>query len=583
MGLVVQKFGGTSIANAEKIRAAAQRAIDATLGGNDVIVVVSARGKTTDALHALAHELSDRPPVREMDQLLSTGEQESVALMAIAIDAAGHKSVSFTGAQAGIRTDSYYSKAKIRSIDTARMREALRDGNILIVAGFQGVDENANITTLGRGGSDTTAVALAAAMNADSCEIYTDVPGVFTADPRIVPDARKLPVISYDEMLELAGLGAGVLQTRSVEFAKKYSMPIHVRSASSDETGTFVCLPADQSESLPLTGVALRTDEAKVTLLGVRDVPGMAARIIGSISAANINIDMIIQNVARDKETDFSFTVAESDLRQTLEICKSIAGDVGARDVVADRNIAKVSAVGEGMRRYSGVAAKIFAALAGAGINLEMISTSEIKVSCVIGASRAHDAMRAVHAAFDLAASPAGDGSGAGVSRGEPAMELPEMEGILVSNADLTSDETKITVLEVADVPGSAARLFTAVAEAGVNVNVILQNSSNRGVTDLTFTTSHAQADAAVVAVRSVLGRLRACDVEADPDVAVVRVAGVGLRSHAGVARMMFSALAEAGINIKLISTSESEIACVVDKASGPRALAILKGTFDLH
>jgi len=581
VGLVVQKFGGTSVANARKMRAAAQRVIDAKLSGNDVIVAVSARGKTTDELHALAHELSDHPPVREMDQLLSTGEQESAALMAIAIDALGHRSVSFTGAQAGIRTDSYHSKAKIRSIDTARMRKALSDGNILIVAGFQGIDENANITTLGRGASDTTAVALAAAMNADACEIYTDVPGVFTADPRIVPDGRKLSVISYDEMLELASLGAGVLHTRSVEFAKKYGIPIHVRSASSDEVGTFVCLPADQPESLPLTGVALRTDEAKVTLLGVRDVPGMAARIIGSISAANINIDMIVQNVARDKETDFSFTVVESDLRQTLDICKNIAGDVGARDVVADRNIAKVSAVGEGMREHSGVAAGIFAALAGAGINLEMISTSEIKVSCVIDASRAHDAMRAVHAAFDLAREPASDASPARVAGG-PAAELPEMESILVSDAALTSDETKITVLEVADVPGSVAKLFTAVADAGVNVNVILQNSSDTGATDLSFTTSDAQADAAVAAVGSVLGELRASGVVADADVAVVRVQGVGLRSHAGVARMMFSGLAEAGINIKLISASESEIACVVDKPSGPPSLAILKKTFNL-
>lgn len=582
MGLVVQKFGGTSVANAQKMRAAAQRVIDAKLSGNDVIVAVSARGKTTDELHALANELSDHPPVREMDQLLSTGEQESAALMAIVIDALGHRSVSFTGAQAGIRTDSYHSKAKIRSIDTARMRDALSDGNILIVAGFQGIDENANITTLGRGASDTTAVALAAAMNADACEIYTDVPGVFTADPRIVPDGRKLSLISYDEMLELASLGAGVLHTRSVEFAKKYGIPIHVRSASSDEIGTFVCSQAGQPGAMPLTGVALRTDEAKVTLLGVRDVPGMAARIIGSVSAANINIDMIVQNVARNKQTDFSFTVAETDLRGTIEICKRIAGEVGAHDVVADRNIAKVSAVGEGMRRHSGVAAKIFAALAGASVNLKMISTSQIKVSCVIEAPRAHDAMRAVHAAFDLADAPETGVSCTPPSGTGTAVELPEMESILVSDAQLTSSETKITVLEVADVPGSAAELFTAVADAGVNVNVILQNSSDGGTTDLSFTTSHAQADAAVAAVRNVLDRLQASGVTADPDAAVVSVAGVGLRSHAGVARMMFSALAEADINIRLISTSESEIACVVDKASGPPALAILKETFDL-
>ncbi|MFH0962479.1 MAG: aspartate kinase [Planctomycetota bacterium] len=582
MSLIVQKFGGTSVENAGKIRAAAERAIHAKLSGNDVVVVVSARGQTTDELQELAFELSDNPPTREMDQLLSTGEQESVALVSIAIHAAGHKAMSFTGGQAGILTDSFHSKAKIRSIDTGRIRQALTDGNIVIVAGFQGVDEKANITTLGRGGSDTTAVALAAALRADSCEIYTDVPGVFTADPRIIPEARKLEMISYDEMLELASLGAGVLQTRSVEFAKKYGIPIHVRSSSSNELGTFVCLEAGELARGPVTGVALRTDEAKVTLRGVRDVPGVAAKILGAIAEANINIDMIIQNVGADGRTDFSFTVNQSELKRTLEVCREIAREVGARDLMSDREIAKVSVVGEGMRRHPGVAHGLFAALAARSINIEMISTSEIKISCVVDAARAREAAQAAHETFGLAQVRQTTRARPELPSKVSPIELPEMEAVYVSAADLSTREAKVTVRQVPDVPGIVAKLFRGVARTEVDVNVIVQNSSDEGMTDVTFTVEKDGLGRALDAARAAGRELGAKDVDADAEVAVLSVSGVGMRSHAGVARRMFSALAEENINIQVISTSEMKISCVVDAKDGARALAAVKDAFKL-
>src|SRR3954451_4206246 len=401
--LLVQKFGGTSVADSDKILAAARRPIQAHQRGQRVLVVVSARGHTTDELIALAKEINERPPSREMDMLLSTGEQVSVALMAMAIQSLGVPAISFTGAQIGIVTDSFHTKARIRNISTDRMLQALNDGKVVIVAGFQGVDENYNITTLGRGGSDTTAVALAAVLGADACEIYTDVDGVYTTDPRIVPEARKVDRISYDEMLELASLGAGVMHSRSIEFAKKYGVPIHVRSSFSDAEGTWIVAERDARRlGVTVTGAALAKDEARITILGVPDRPGVVHAIFRSIAAANIVVDMIVQNVGTDGTTEVSFTVASGDLAETLRAAEAAARAIGASGVTHDAEVAKVSIVGLGMRTHTGVATEMFEALAEAGINIQMITTSEIKISVLVGRGSAAQALRIIHRAFAL-------------------------------------------------------------------------------------------------------------------------------------------------------------------------------------
>ena len=402
MGLIVQKFGGTSVANAERIRAAAKRIVETYKAGNQVIVVVSARGQTTDELIDLAHEITDKPSTREMDMLMSTGEQISIALVAMAIHALGHPAVSFTGGQVGIVTDSYHTKARIRNINTQRVKKELDNGTIVIVAGFQGIDANENITTLGRGGSDTTAVALAAIMKADRCDIFTDVDGIYTADPRKVPHARKLSTISYDEILELASLGAQVMHSRSIEFAKKYNVPLQVRSSFNDKEGTLICKEAKEMENIVVSGVAVSKDDAKITIRAVPDVPGQAAKIFHEIAKRNINVDMIIQNASIEGRADLTFTVPRSDLREALNVAEKIKKDLSAKEVLHDSKIAKLSVVGIGMRSHCGVAEKMFSVLADEKINIQMISTSEIKISCVIEEAHADRALRAVHTAFEL-------------------------------------------------------------------------------------------------------------------------------------------------------------------------------------
>jgi len=404
MAIVVQKFGGTSVATADLIRRAAGRAIRAKQAGNSVAVVVSARGQTTDELLDLAHEITDRPNPRELDQLVSTGEQISIALVAMAIHAAGHGAISFTGGQVGLVTDAVHTKARIQHVNAQRIHDEFAKGNIVIIAGFQGVDANQNVTTLGRGGSDTTAVALAAALKADVCEIYTDVDGVFTADPRLVPTARKLDEITYDEMLELASLGAGVLHSRAVEFGKKYHIPIHVRSSLTENPGTMIVEEVSRMETITVRGAALVRDLAKVTIRGVPDQPGVAARIFHAIAAANVVVDDIIQNVSRQGAADVSFTVAKDELATAMDTSRRIAQELGAGDVVADDKVSKVSVVGIGMRSHTGVAQRMFKALAEAGVNIQMISTSEIKISCIIDRGSADNALRVVHDAFGLGA-----------------------------------------------------------------------------------------------------------------------------------------------------------------------------------
>ncbi len=401
MALIVQKYGGSSVADAERIRSVARRVAESARG-NQLVVVVSAMGKTTDGLLGLARQITPAPDPRELDMLLATGEQVTIALLAMALQDLGVRARSLTGPQVGIRTDSGHTKARITQIGAERVRQSLDAGEVAVVAGFQGLSETDEITTLGRGGSDLTGVALAAALKADVCEIYTDVDGVYTADPAIVPDARKLGRVAYDEMLEMASLGARVLQARSVEFAKKYGVTVHVRSSFKPDPGTLVTKEEQGMEEVVVTGVTHDRSQAKISILRVPDRPGIAAQVFGAIAATNVVVDMIVQNISRDGYTDMSFTLPRGDHARAVSTLESIARGIGAQGVVHDERVAKVSIVGVGMRSHSGVAAKMFTTLAQEGINIQMISTSEIAVSCVIEDKYAELAVRALHDAFEV-------------------------------------------------------------------------------------------------------------------------------------------------------------------------------------
>ena len=402
MALLVQKYGGSSVADAPKIMNVARRVAE-NAPGNQMIVVVSAMGKTTDGLLTLARQISTTPDLREMDMLLSTGEQVTIALLALALQSLGLKARSFTGPQVGMRTDHSHTQARITQIDTDRVRRALDAGDVAVVAGFQGLSDEDEITTLGRGGSDLTAVALAAALKADVCEIYTDVDGVYTADPNVVPDARKLARVAYDEMLELASLGAKVLQTRSVEFARKYGVTVHVRSTFRPDPGTLVTKEETGMEQALVTSVTHDRSQAKISILRVPDRPGIAARVFGAIAASNIVVDMIVQNISQDGYTDMSFTLPRGDHARAIAELNEVVREIGARGIVHNERVAKVSIVCVGMRSHSGVASTMFATLAREGINIQMISTSEIAISCVIEDKYAELAVRSLHDAFEVA------------------------------------------------------------------------------------------------------------------------------------------------------------------------------------
>jgi len=402
MSLVVQKYGGTSMGSIDRIRNVARRVAKTYDAGNDMVVVVSAMSGETNKLVALANEMCEFPDNREYDVLVAAGEQVSIALLSMALKSMGYKAKSYHGWQVPIITDNAYSKARIEEIDDKKMRADLKDGTIVIVAGFQGVDREGSITTLGRGGSDTSAVALAAALKADVCEIFTDVDGVYTTDPNICTDARKIDRISYDEMLELASLGAKVLQIRSVEFGKKFGVDIHVRSSFNENPGTMVTKEDKEMEAVLVSGIAYDKNETKIAVMHVPDKPGIAAKILSPLSDANISVDMIVQNVSEDGFTDFTFTVTKADFKKALVITKEAAAEVNARDVVTDESISKVSVVGVGMRSHAGVATKMFQSLAKEGINIQMISTSEIKVSVIIDAKYTELAVRILHDAFGL-------------------------------------------------------------------------------------------------------------------------------------------------------------------------------------
>jgi aspartate kinase len=403
MALIVQKYGGTSVGNPERIKNVARRVLDTQREGNQVVAVVSAMSGVTDNLIKLAKEVHPEPDEREMDVLLATGEQTTIALLAMALHGLGTKAKSLTGAQAGIVTDGVHTKAKIANITPKRVHELLDDGNAVIIAGFQGETPEGYITTLGRGGSDLSAIAIAAAVKADVCQIYTDVDGVYTADPRIIPDAKKIPEISYDEMLEMAALGSKVMQARSVEFAKKFNVVFEVRSSFNNNPGTIVKAETQKMEDVVIRGVAVDKKQAKVTVAGVPDIPGVAAKVFKAVADAHINIDVIVQNVSAQGHTDISFTVGDTDTAKAVKVLQPLVKAMGAREVVAAGDIAKLSVVGIGMRSHPGVAAKMFETLADKGVNIGMISTSEIKISVIIALKDADKAARAIHDAFGLA------------------------------------------------------------------------------------------------------------------------------------------------------------------------------------
>ncbi len=591
MSLIVQKFGGTSVADAEKILAAARKAVRAQQQGHKVVMVVSAMGKNTDLLLELASQVNEQPPARELDMLLSTGEQVSVALMAMAVDSLRAKAVSLTGGQMGIHTDNSFTKARIQSISTKRIEQLLDAGNIVIAAGFQGIDDDLNITTLGRGGSDTTAVALAAVLGAEACEIYTDVDGVYTTDPRLLPEARRVAVISYDEMLELASLGAGVMHSRSIEFAKKFGVPIHVRSSFSDTAGTMI-VAEPESDSAAVCGAALTRDEARITVLGVPDIPGTSLTIFQAISQQKIPVDMIVQNIADGGLADISFTVHRSDVAATLQAIEPAAEKLRAKAITHDDEVSKVSVVGLGMAIQAGVAHRMFRALADAGINIEMITTSEIKISVLVRRSQAIDALRIVHQGFALHECPADSKSwtqikAARAQRGDvesmvARLQNDALERVTLTGLAVTPNQARVTLRRVPDNPGVAADMFESIARAGVLVDMIVQGTDGEdGSTSISMTVDENDLEACEQVARDLYQRYGLGGVQAGRGIAKVTVSGIGLRSHTNVSAVMFRELADAGINVQMINTSELQVNAVIDGTQAELGKERLQIAFD--
>lgn len=587
MALVVQKFGGTSLADSEKILAAARKAVRAHQQGHQVVMVVSAMGKNTDMLEKLAFEVCEKPPAREMDMLLSTGEQVSVALMAMAISSMGFKATSLTGGQIGIKTDSSHTRARIQSISTDRIKDLLNQGNIVIAAGFQGIDEQLNITTLGRGGSDTTAVALAAVLQAETCEIYTDVDGVYTTDPRILPEARLTRQVSYDEMLELASLGAGVMHSRSIEFGKKFNVAIHVRSSSSDAEGSLI-VDHSHTESLPVSGAALTRDEARISLLRVPDVAGTIHQILEPIAQRKITVDMIVQNVAEDGKADISFTVPQHEIHETAEVLAPVLKKLGGELGTIDEHVSKVSVVGLGMAHQTGVAARMFKSLANAKVNLQMITTSEIKISVLVPRDQALTALRTVHNEFQL---------DQGIAEADKfdfiptnkhnidALEVVDrlqqvgMESLIVDDIILDDTQSRITVTQVPNQPGIAAALFEKAAAKNIFVDMIVQTYAHDQFADIGFTVPSQQFDLACQAAKEFMTEFKGREILSQKQIFKLTVAGIGLRSHTGVAQGTFKALSNEGINVGMINTSEVRVNVVVDE-NAKNGLNCLKQQF---
>lgn len=583
MALLVQKFGGTSVGSVERIQAVARRIANRRDEGHDLVIVVSAMGHTTDELTAKARALCSNPPQREMDMLLATGEQVSIALLSMALHALGVPAMSMTGAQVGIVTESAHGRARILDVRTDRLRTRLGDGQVVVVAGFQGTSQSsggtAEITTLGRGGSDTSAVALAAALGADVCEIYTDVPGVLTTDPRKVADAQLMEQISCDEMLELASLGAAVLHPRAVEIARNYGVTLMVRSSWSEEPGTTLTSRSARPigrEGLelgrPVDGAELVERQAVLALSHVPDQPGVAARLFEALSAGDVNVDLIIQATHEGNSNDITFTVAETDLENARRICTELVDAMGG-ELVAEGGMSKLSISGAGIMGRPGIAAGLFDTLSRQGINLRLIATSEVKVSCVIAAAMGGKALRAASEAFELSErqlqiNPPASGAGE-----------PEVRGVA-----LDRHQAQVSVRRVPDRPGTAAALCSALADAGISVDAIVQSERQHadGSRDISFTLKREDRAAADQALGSLLAQWPGAALEEGPAIARVSAVGAGMPATAGTAGRMFRYLAEAGLNIELIATSEIRTSCVVAEADGVAALRAVHAGFGL-
>lgn len=595
MSLVVQKYGGTSVGSVERIQAVAQRVMKSAIAGTSLVVVVSAMGKTTDSLVKLANAISSNPSRREMDMLLSTGEQVSIALLSMALQELGQPAISLTGAQVGIVTEAQYSRARILNIHTERIERHLNEGKVVVVAGFQGISSTdaLEITTLGRGGSDTSAVALAASLRADRCEIYTDVPGILTADPRLVPDAQLMDEITSDEMLELASLGAKVLHPRAVEIARNYGVPLVVLSSWTDDPGTRVVSPTPQPRPLdgleiarPVDAVEFDTDQAKVALLRVPDRPGVAARLFGEIACQELDVDLIIQSIHESNTNDIAFTVTKGILNRAEAVAEAIAPALRTHpssipqeaEVMVERGIAKVSIAGAGMIGHPGIAAQMFSALANAGVNIQMISTSEVKVSCVIDAEDCDKAIAVLCQTFNINTSP--------VQRAIATESLPTPHPP-VRGVALDLNQARLAIRYVRDRPGMAAQLFGLLAEQNISVDMIIQSQRCRVIDgvptrDIAFTVSQADAEAARMTLQQATPILGCGEILLDSDIAKVSIVGAGMVGQPGVAARMFEALAQHQINIQMITTSEIKISCVVAQEQGVIALQTIHNAFGL-
>ncbi|MCU0535143.1 MAG: aspartate kinase [Hydrococcus sp. Prado102] len=595
MALIVQKYGGTSVGSVERIQSVAKRVRETVRGGNTVVVVVSAMGKTTDGLVGLAKQISPNPSRREMDMLLSTGEQVSIALMSIALQELGQPAISLTGAQVGIVTEAEYSRARILEIKTERMQRHLEQGKVIVVAGFQGISsiDDLEITTLGRGGSDTSAVALAAALKANLCEIYTDVPGILTTDPRLVPEAKLMDEITCDEMLELASLGAKVLHPRSVEIAKHYGIPLVVRSSWTDEPGTKVI--SVMPKPRPLVGLEIAkavdavefdTDQAKVALLRVPDRPGIAARLFGEIARQNVNVDLIIQSIHEGNSNDIAFTVVENVLGKAEAVAEAIApalrshpANTQEAEVIVEKQMAKISIAGAGMIGRPGIAAQMFNALSAANVNIEMISTSEVKVSCTIAQDDCDRAIQTLCEVFEIQDSPMC------ANPHNIALESPNAPP--VRGVALDINQAQIAIRHVPDRPGLAAQIFGILAEKNISVDTIIQSQRCRIVNDnptrdIAFTVAQVDAEMARTVLEALALQTGCGEVKVDTDVAKVSIVGSGMVGQPGVAARFFEALAKEQINIKMIATSEIKVSCVVTEEDGVKALKAVHEAFNL-
>jgi len=589
MALLVQKFGGTSVGSVERIQAVARRVAASREQGHDLVIVVSAMGHTTDELTALARAINPEPPQREMDMLLATGEQVSIALLAMALQGLGVPAVSMTGPQVGIVTESAHGRARILEVRTDRLRRRLEEGQVVVVAGFQGTSSGsggtAEITTLGRGGSDTSAVALAAALGADACEIYTDVPGVLSTDPRKVSDAQLMATVTCDEMLELASLGAAVLHPRAVEIARNYGVPLVVRSSWSDAPGTLLTSGVGRPighEGLelgkPVDGAQLEVDQAVLALSLVPDEPGVAARLFEALSARGLNVDLIVQATHDGATNDIAFTLAGPELEAAAAVCRELLADLGAQGtkLTTEGDMAKLSISGAGIMGRPGVAARLFDTLARGGINLRMIATSEVKVSCVVEGSQASKALRAAAAAFEL-----GDHqlqhNPAPCGLGDPA----------VRGVALDRDQAQVTVRQLPDRPGTAAAVCRALADAGISLDAIVQSERTHGGgenrrRDMGFTLRRDDLGRARSALAPVLAQWPEARFEEGQAIARVSAVGAGMPCTPGTAARMFRALADEGINIEMIATSEIRTSCVVAERDGEAALRAVHGRFGL-